>query len=92
MILLVDNLSIKCEVEIENLFDLEKINIELIEFFYDGKKFDIKKEYGNDKFIGKEIFVNIILINYDFEIIDFLNFKLLLDKFSDILKDFIKYI
>lgn len=91
MTLPVDNLNPKCEVEIENLFDLEKINTELIEPLHDGKKFDIKKEHDDDKSIGKEIFANTILTNYDSEIIDFSNFKPLLDKLSDISKDFTKY-
>lgn len=91
MTLPVDNSDPEREVEIENLFELEKLNTELIKPLHDGKKFDIKKEHDDDKSIGKEIFANTILTNYDSEIIDFSKFKPLLDKLSDISKDFTKY-
>ena len=88
----VESVDDKTDIEIENLFNLEKINNELIAPNYDGKIFDPKKKHGdNKKKIGKEIFSNYILSNYDSEVIDYSNFKPLLDLINKLSEDYTKF-
>ena len=86
------DIKIKTKVEIENLFNLEKINNELIAPNYDGKIFDPKKKNSdNNKKIGKEIFSNYILSNYDSEVIDYSKFKPLLDLINKLSEDYTRF-
>ena len=79
------------DVEIENLFDLDKINNELIKGMHGGKTFTPKKAEGDDLHIGKEIFSKTILTNYKSEIIDFSQFKPLLDNISNLSNNYSEY-
>lgn len=89
----VESIDDKTNIEIENLFNLDKINDELIAPNHDGKKFDPKKKNGDNKNkIGKEIFSNYILSNYDSEVIDYSNFKPLLDLVNELSKEYSKFI
>lgn len=89
----VESIDDKTNIEIENLFNLDKINDELIAPNHDGKKFDPKKKNGDNKNkIGKEIFSNYILSNYDSEVIDYSNFKPLLDLINELSKEYSKFI
>ena len=89
----VESIDDKTNIEIENLFNLDKINDELIAPNHDGKKFDPKKKNGDNKNkIGKEIFSNYILSNYDLEVIDYSNFKPLLDLINELSKEYSKFI
>lgn len=89
----VESIDDKTNIEIENLFNLDKINDELIAPNHDGKKFDPEKKNGDNKNkIGKEIFSNYILSNYDSEVIDYSNFKPLLDLINELSKEYSKFI
>ena len=89
----VESIDDKTNIEIENLFNLDKINDELIAPNHDGKKFDPKKKNADNKNkIGKEIFSNYILSNYDSEVIDYSSFKPLLDLISELSKEYSKFI
>lgn len=88
----VESVDYKTNIEIENLFNLEEINNELIAPNYDGKIFDPKKKNGdNKKKIGKEIFSNYILSNYDSEVINYSKFKPLLDLINKLSEDYTKF-
>ena len=70
---------------------LKKINNELIKGMHGGKTFTPKKAEGDDLHIGKEIFSKTILTNYKSEIIDFSQFKPLLDNISNLSNNYSEY-
>ncbi|EPT37232.1 retron Ec67 family RNA-directed DNA polymerase/endonuclease [Streptococcus agalactiae] len=74
-----DNIKNEDDKEIEDLLDIETINNELISNEFDGKIFDKNKQHDDPKYIGKEIFANTILKNHNSKLIDFTQFKPLLD-------------
>lgn len=85
------NTPTKIDFEIEDLFDLDFINDNLIAPKYDGRKFDKKKKHEDHKHISKEIFSKEILSNYNSPHIDFSNFIPLLEKLNELSDDYTKF-
>ncbi len=87
----IDNIDSKEDKEIEDLFELETINNELILKNFENKTFDKKKEHGDSRHIGKEIFANTIFKNYQSDSINFEQFKPLLDLIDRLSIDYTKF-
>ena len=87
----IDNIDSKEDKEIEDLFELETINNELILKKFENKTFDKKKEHGDSGHIGKEIFANTILKNYQSDSINFEQFKPLLDLIDRLSIDYTEF-
>ena len=82
------DIKTKTKIEIENLLNIEEINNKLIAQEYDNKIFDPNKKHGDTTKIGKEIFANCILSNYNSEVINFSNIKPLLNLINDLSEDY----
>ena len=82
------DIKTQTKIEIENLLNIEEINNKLIAQEYDNKIFDPNKKHGDTTKIGKEIFANCILSNYNSEVINFSNIKPLLNLINDLSEDY----
>lgn len=83
-----DNSKLKgTNIEIEDLYNLEEINEQLIKPNHGGKIFN-KKSKDDSKYIGKEIFSKFMISNYDASCIDYSKFKPLLKLINDLYNNY----
>lgn len=85
------NQATEINFEIEDLFDLDFINENLIAPKFGGRKFDKKKKHEDHQHISKEIFSKEILNNYNSDYIDFSNFIPLLEKLNELSSDYTRF-
>jgi RNA-directed DNA polymerase len=83
-----DNSELKgTDIEIEDLYNLEEINEQLIKPNHGGKIFN-KKDKDDSKYISKEIFSKFMISNYDASCIDYSKFKPLLKLINDLYNNY----